>query len=637
MMRLRRAVLPARATPALVALLLAATTSGALAQAAADSAVNAVHAVTAVPAGQPPFTLDVLAPRATEPATATTTTRDFVNVLGRTAPGTQVRVGGESVTVFATGVFARDRIPLQMGPNRIRIEATSASAQTQERTLDIERVAPAVGVVWPADRLFIDGSSLRPADLQRVAPGETVEVAVRATPAQRVEARLPGQRWQPLAESRTSAGRYRALLAFEGTADVDAAPVLVRISPLILPRLPGVGVPRSITALTPGEAGQWRDEPERLYSVGAEGAELLHGLHEVRLGGPFLADLAPATLLRATGQRGEHLRVLLSPDTTAWVAADTVQTAEPGTRAPHASFTSLAVAGSAEGDVVNIPLAARVPYAVRAVADAAGRHSLAVDIYSAHHATTWITHRASTRVVREVTADQAAAQRVRVHITLHEPRLWGWRVERTATALRITVRPAPLLAATGSPLAGLRIALEPGHGSAANLGAVGATGVPEKDINRWTVDTLKTELESVGAEVVVVRVGDDNPPQRERARRATDSQAQLFVSVHANASDTGNGYLRTSGTSTFYKHSTGRDLAAAVQRRLLEQTGLDDFGLVGNFNYAPLRRVTWMPAVLVEQAFVSHPGDEAKLLDANFRAQTAQAVRMGLEDFLRGR
>lgn len=68
---------------------------------------------------------------------------------------------------------------------------------------------------------------------------------------------------------------------------------------------------------------------------------------------------------------------------------------------------------------------------------------------------------------------------------------------------------------------------------------------------------------------------------------------------------------------------------------MLEQTGLDDFGLIGNFNYAPIRLVTWMPAALVEQAFVSHPGDEARLLDPAFRALMAKAVRLGLEDFLR--
>ena len=119
--------------------------------------------------------------------------------------------------------------------------------------------------------------------------------------------------------------------------------------------------------------------------------------------------------------------------------------------------------------------------------------------------------------------------------------------------------------------------------------------------------------------------------------RDSASGAQLFVSVHANATDTAGGFLRVAGTSTFYKHATGRDAAAAVQRRMLEHTGLDDFGLVGNFNYTPIRLATNVPAILVEQAFVSHPGDEARLLDPAFRATTARAVRAGLEDFLRAR
>ena len=42
-----------------------------------------------------------------------------------------------------------------------------------------------------------------------------------------------------------------------------------------------------------------------------------------------------------------------------------------------------------------------------------------------------------------------------------------------------------------------------------------------------------------------------------------------------------------------------------------------------------------MPAVLVEQAYVSHPADEARLLDPLFRARLARAVRLGLEDHLK--
>ena len=585
------------------------------------------------------LTLDLLAPRA-EPLTAhstphttpLTTTRDTVNVLGRTTPGALARVGGQTVTVYSTGVFARDRVPLAPGPNTIRIEALSADGQTLSHVLEIERVASPPGVLWPADRLWLDGASLQPQELRRVAPGEGVEVSVRATPGQQAEARLTGQRWQRLTE--TSAGRYRALLTFGSAADVLPAPVQVRVQAATA-NLPRKHAPPTLNVLTPGDAGQWRVDPERLYSVGADGAVLLHGLHEVRLGGPNLAELPASTLLAVTGQQGEFLRVQLASDTQAWVAASAVARAPAGTAAPRVHFTNLSVSGSAEGDVVQLPLAAHVPYAVRAVADASGHQHLEVDLYNAHHATTWVTHRASARVVREVTAEQAASGRVQLRILLQQPRLWGWRVERTATALRIVVRPAPAIAATGSPLAGLRVALEPGHGSADNLGAVGATGTPEKDINRWAVEALKAELEAAGAQVVVVREGDENPPLRERARRVTASDAQLFISVHANATDTGAGYLRVAGTSTYYKHSSGRDLAAAVQRRLLEQTPLDDFGLIGNFNYAPIRLVTWMPAALWEQGFLTHPGDEARLLDPAFRALTAKAVRLGLEDFLR--
>jgi|CXWL01.1.fsa_nt_gi N-acetylmuramoyl-L-alanine amidase len=600
--------------------------------------LGAALAWAAAAAAQPAFTLELLSPRDDRPST----TREFVNLLGRTTPGAQVRVAGEAVAVFGTGIFARDRVPLVPGINQIRVAATSPDGQTLERTLEIERLEPPPGPAWPSDRLFIDGASLLPAEDSRVAPGEAVEVAVRATPGQRVEARLAGQKWQPLVEiaapSGGPVGRYRALLYFLGVDDVDAAPVQVRITAPTWPRSAG---PRQITALTAGAAGQWRNDPERLYAAGPEGADLLHGLHEVRLGGPYLAELPAGTLLRATGQQGGHLRVQLAPDTTAWVPMASVVPAEPATPAPHVSFSSLSVSGDATGDVVTIPLRAQVPYAVRAVADASGRQFIEVELFGSHHATTWVTHRASARVVREVTALQAGPERVVVRIVPHRARLWGWRVERSATGLRVAVRAAPVLAPdrTGgsSPLVGLRIALEAGHGSAANLGAVGATGVPEKDINRWSVDALKFELEAQGAKVVLVREGDDNPTLRERASRVTASDAQIFISVHANATDTSNGYLRASGAAMFYKHATGRDLAAAVQRRVLEQTGLADFGLVGNFNYAPIRLVTWMPAFLVEQAFVSHPGDEALLLDPKFRSVMVRAVRMGLEDFLRGR
>ena len=606
--------------------------------AVAATAAAAAATVEAVP-------LQVLAP-ATQ---ASTTTREFVNVLGRTRPGMRVTVAGEPVPVYATGVFVRDRVPLVPGLNRIRVEAVDPGATAPgaggsapepprshaEIVLEVQRLPPPEPPPPLArDRIDLDPASIQPREVLRVAPGEPFEVGLMATPGLRVQARLPGGEWQLLAEDPSRPGRYAAALHLAEGPDTEPGPVQLRL--LAAPTLELQG-PRERIVDTPGAVGRWSASSWHLASVGAEGADLVHGLHAVRLAGPNLAELAPATLLRLTGQRGEHYRVQLAPDTHAWVRAASVERrAQPATRLPYATFTSARVAGGPAGDVVSLAFPAPLPYAVRSLTTPEGRSVLEVDLYGTHLATTWITHLASARLVREITLEQPADGRVRLRIVPHAPRLWGWRAEQDAAGLRITLRAPPAVdPAAASPLAGLVVALEAGHGGPTNVGAVGATGTPEKDINRWTTDALAAELERAGARVLQVREGDEDLTLRERARRVTASQAALFVSVHANAADTTLGYLRAAGTSTYYKHAGSRDLAASVQQRLLADTGLPDFGLIGAFNYAPIRLVTSMPAVLVEQAFVSNPAEEALLLDPGFRARLARAVRLGIEDFLR--
>jgi len=588
-------------------------------------------ALAALAAAQEPPPLQILAPADARPAT----TREFVNVLGRTRPDAKVVVGGQPVAVYATGIFVRDRVPLQPGANRIRIEAAGADGGSTALDLEVDRTAPPPPPPPPADRVWIDPLSLVPQAELRVAAGEALDVALRGTAGLRARARLPGQPWRPLFEVPARPGSYGGRLAFGPGA--DTAPGAVEFE-LTAPR--GARIRGARTARAKGSAtvGRWAAEIERLFVVGPDGAELLYGLHEVRLGGPNLAEPATGTLLRVTGQRGAHYRVRLAADTTAWVLARQVVPADPHTRAPAPVFTAVGISGSEAGDVVTLPFPAPSPFALRSVGTPDGRIILEADLFGTHLATTWITQRASARLVREVTLEQPADGRVRVRIVPHDRRLWGWRAEQTDSGLRITLRPPPALqAGAASPLAGLLLALEPGHGGPGNLGAVGATGVPEKDINRLTAQALQAELESAGARVVVVREGDENPNLRERAERATASAASLFVSVHANAADTADGYLRAAGTSMYFKHAASRELSGAIHRRLLEATGLPDFGHVGNFNYAPIRLVTWMPAVLVEQAFVSNPAEEAQLLDPSFRAAIARALRLGIEDYLRAR
>jgi N-acetylmuramoyl-L-alanine amidase len=569
-----------------------------------------------------------------------TTTRESVNVIGRTAADAKVRVGDQDAVVLSTGVFVRDRVPVQMGANSIRVTVTGADGKTTESVLEVGRVAPPPPDALSTRTLVIERRSIRPDAALIVAPGEPVEVSFRGSPGMLAEARLPGQGWQKLGEEVDPAtaaptGMYRGFLAFPSADEAESQPVKVRLRAARGAKVRG---PRVVAADSEGRVGVWNPAKVRLVVVGDDGAELAYGIHEVRLGGPYLAELTTGTVLRITGQKGGNYRVRLAPDTEAWVSARSVRPAPTGTSIPYIAFTSISITGDESGDAVVIPCAAPVPYAVRSAEGEDGRDYIEADFYGAHNAATWNSHKATAKLVREARVEQPAAGRVRVRIDLNAARLWGYRVEQTTGSVRIVVRRPPVtVAAPDSPLKGMRVALEPGHGGPRNTGAMGYTGVPEKDINRWTVEALKAELEKVGASVVVVRPEDENPGLGERARRATDANADIFISMHANSGGTQNGYMRVGGTSAYYKHAFCRELSGAIHRRLLEKTGLDDFGNVGAFNYTPIRLVTWMPSMLVEQAFMSNPADEAKMLDPAFRAKTAEAVRLGIEDYLAGR
>jgi N-acetylmuramoyl-L-alanine amidase len=604
--------------------------TAALAAIASTFAPQCAPAETTAPSN---LELGIIGPREER----STTTREFLNVLGRTAKDAKVRVGGEDATVLPTGLFVRDRVPLAMGANTIPVEATAPDGATATRMIEVTRVFPAPPETISTATLVIVPSSIRPDTGLMVAPGDPVEVSFRGSPGMIAEASVLGKPWQKLGEEADPAtgqhsGVYRGVFVASSRDDMESQPVRLRLRAAPKAKVRGA---RVVQARSEARIGVWSPDKVRLFVVREDGTEVAYGIHEVRLGGPYLAELTSGTVLRVTGQKGASYRVRLAPDTDGWVSARAVDPAPPGTPLPYLVFTNISIFGEESGDAVVIPYGAPVPYAVHSEEDAEGRDFIIADFYGAHDAATWNSHKATAKLVREARVEQPATGRIRVRIDLNGDRLWGYKVDQTTGSVRISVRRAPAMgAAPDSPLKGMRVALEPGHGGPRNLGAMGYTGVPEKEINRMTVEALKAELEKAGAEIVVVRPGDENPGLAERARRATEANADILISMHANSGGTQNGYLRVGGASTYYKHAFCRGLSAAIHRRLLEKTGLDDFGNVGAFNYTPIRVTTWMPSMLVEQAFMSNPADEAKMLDPAFRAKTAEAVRLGIEDYL---
>jgi N-acetylmuramoyl-L-alanine amidase len=220
--------------------------------------------------------------------------------------------------------------------------------------------------------------------------------------------------------------------------------------------------------------------------------------------------------------------------------------------------------------------------------------------------------------------------------------------------------------------------LYPGHGGD-DPGAQGFVVEKEMtlDLARRLRRLLRTKL---GAEVVLTRDTDETLTLKERTGRANAEGADLFVSIHANATPTGDArgietyYLDNStdhGTLRLAKMENGLDLlhpghgAKAEQASLryilsdLVQVGkLDDSvrlarsvqrGLVSHLRdkYPGVVDLgvkrgpffvlvgAYMPCVLVETAFLTHPVEGPRLARESYRADLAEGLYRGIARFLR--
>jgi N-acetylmuramoyl-L-alanine amidase len=379
----------------------------------------------------------------------------------------------------------------------------------------------------------------------------------------------------------------------------------------------------------------WDDSIVRVGEAREDGVAITYGLHSVRLGGPWLGRMPKGTRFRVVGQQGDNLKIALGKSLSGWVAASRVSLLPEGTPVPHNYFTGCDVSGNDQYDVVSIGLREKIVFAVRSDSDSTlqGRspNRLYVDFFNTHHALTWISHKSGARIVGPVTGEQMEEDWFRLTLPLSCRQIWGYWTELQGNTLRIHIRRPPTIAEPpDSPLKDLLFALEAGHGGSGS-GAVGRMGTKEKDVNLSAVLALKDVLEQRGARTVLVRPRDSSPSLQERVDRTNQSGADFFVSMHANAAGNTRGYLAISGTSTYYLDAHCYLPADLVYRRLLD-LDWQEFGVVGNFSYYPLTN-TRTPGILVEQAFMSNPYDEARLLDPAYQQAQAEAIADGLEEF----
>ena len=222
------------------------------------------------------------------------------------------------------------------------------------------------------------------------------------------------------------------------------------------------------------------------------------------------------------------------------------------------------------------------------------------------------------------------------------------------------------------------VALDPGHGGE-DPGAIGPGGTQEKDVVLRIAHLLRDRINAAtingnAMRAYLTRDADFFVPLHVRVQKARRVQADLFVSVHADAFFT----PRPQGASVFALSQGGASSSAArwmadkenkadrigglnvkakdvqVQRALLDMSTtaqindslklggamLGEIGRVGKLHKPKVEQASFavlkapdIPSVLVEAAFISNPDEETKLASPQYQQQLADALMRGIERY----
>ncbi|MCB9357310.1 MAG: N-acetylmuramoyl-L-alanine amidase, partial [Calditrichaeota bacterium] len=232
----------------------------------------------------------------------------------------------------------------------------------------------------------------------------------------------------------------------------------------------------------------------------------------------------------------------------------------------------------------------------------------------------------AAKLIRDVTWKQRG-NALEIRVDCHLARFQGYRIHASDSVIQFAmIRPRTMK----SGLRGKRIAVDPGHGGAAD-GAIGPRGTKEKDVVLKWAHVLERSLRSAGAEVVLTRNSDSAVSLHERIDIARNADCDLFLSLHANALPDGENPAERHGCGVYYYNSLSRSLAETVQAHVVESAHLNNDG-VFDANLAVIRP-TDFPAVLIESAYMMHPEEELMLQDDKFLDKLSRGVKMGLQEY----
>jgi N-acetylmuramoyl-L-alanine amidase len=551
------------------------------------------------------------------PPTNYQTSTEKIFFIGTAPPKGQVLINGKLINRSKAGHFSPS-FPLQLGENIFKVRY-----QNQEREIKIIRVSTQPEL--PQGLGFAKDSLIPAADIARL-PGELICFSAVAPPQATVWVNLvnqniallpqPSQAQLPPNSSvltglnqpnLSSLTKYQGCTTVTNAADLGKPQFNLQINDQRITQT-GLG---KIEILSPtqlpvaeiaSESGVTRTGSSTDYSR--------------------LTPLPKGTMASVTGKNGEWLRL----DYGAWINSKETKIIS-GAVAPQTVIRSVGYRQLAEATEIRFPLETAVPVSVEQ-----GNNAFTLTLYNTTAQTDTI-RLDDNLLISRLDWQQVSPTQVKYTFNLKNIQQWGYKLRYDNTTLVLTLRHPPHLEnSKRSPLSGIKIVLDPGHGGKES-GASGPTGYLEKDVNLIISQLLRDELVKRGAKVVMTRDDDRDVSLGERQVIINTEEPAIALSVHHNSLPDNGDAEKTKGFGTFWYHPQSHSLAVFLQNYVVKKLGKPAYGVF--WNNLALTRPHAAPAVLLELGFMSSPYEFEEIVNPQAQKKMANILADGISEWFK--
>lgn len=554
----------------------------------------------------------------------------FGNISPATAPFT---INGDKVEVYSNGGFIA-YLPVSAGDFVFKGEL--ADGTTAQRRLSVRVPADQRPSTGTLSLDFTSGASD-----SEVMAGDYIRVALTGTPGREGVFSL-GKLLDdaPLAESPQGSGRYYGAYKVGPSSQGQEFYPSARFKAGLFAR-----------GASARAKGRVRVIPAPVMVETSTDTVVLRNAPD----GGYMLFLPRGVKLASSGRSNGMRRVLLSPDLEGWVEDSKVQ---PSPGAPYSGLLTetgdIKLKKTPFGSSVSVTLYEKVPFLAEEL-----ENGLRLTLYYSNLHTNWVVYDSSDTLVRNVSFRQASMNTVQIDFETGPGELWGYNISypNGSKTLQVDLREKSRASlAWPKPLSGVTVVLDPGHSpwlkcgdnktplkdskfssipasSGCRLdGAVGPRETFEVNVNQAIAQKARDALSALGASVQLTRPGEEFVDLADRPRIAKDLGGDIFISIHNNAIGDGEDpFSQPRGFSIYHYYRHSRALAAALHRSYLKSIPLPDEGLrYGDYLVA---RMTWMPAALIENAYMILPRQEEMLNDPAFQKKLAEAMAEGVLEY----